>query len=147
MAYLWQQSPAYRTKSIPESESFRFESIAKDEKGNPITNAVVDVYDENNQKLFTTLTDENGQYLFNLSSKNNHSIKIINEKEDKVGEIENISANPGETVIEETIISNPKSLKQKALSELKEIKTDNQIVKNQIDKIIKLIQESLDKSL
>ena len=74
MAYLWQQSPAYRTKSIPESESFRFESIAKDEKENPIINAVVDVYDENNQKLFTTLTDENGHYLFNLSSKNNHSI-------------------------------------------------------------------------
>ena len=52
---------------IPENESFRIEGTAKDEKGNLIINIPVDVYDENNQKLFTTLTDENGQYLFNLS--------------------------------------------------------------------------------
>jgi hypothetical protein len=130
---------------IPESESFRFEGTAKDEKGNLIINVPVDVYDENNQKLFTTLTDENGQYLFNLSSKENHFIKII--QEDKIGEIENVSANPGETILEEIIVSNPKSLKENTLSDLEEIETENKIVKNQINKIKKLIEESLDESL
>ena len=130
---------------IPENESFRFEGIAKDEKGNLIINVPVDVYDKNNQKLFTTLTDGNGQYLFNLSSKNNHTIKII--QEDKIGEIKDVSADPGETIIEEIIVSNPKSLKENTLSELKEIETENKIIDKQINKIEKLIEESLDESL
>jgi hypothetical protein len=40
---------------IPELEAFRIEGIVTDVEGNIIPNAIINIYDENNTKLFTTL--------------------------------------------------------------------------------------------
>ncbi|RZB29572.1 MAG: hypothetical protein AEth_01083, partial [Candidatus Argoarchaeum ethanivorans] len=67
---------------IPESEAFRIEGIVTDENGNVAVNAIIDVYDESGVRLFTTLTDENGQYLVIVSEEHVYTVKASTETEE-----------------------------------------------------------------
>jgi hypothetical protein len=66
---------------IPEPEAFRIEGEVANTEGNVVANVTVDVYDENGIELFTTLTDENGQYLVTVSEKHVYTVKASTETE------------------------------------------------------------------
>jgi hypothetical protein len=68
---------------IPEEEVFRIEGIVTDVEENIILNATINIYDENNNRLFTILTDENGTYLVTVSEKRVYTVEVLTDT--KVG--------------------------------------------------------------
>ena len=130
---------------IPENEAFKLKGTVKDSDGNIIVNSEINVYDEDGNKLFTTLTDEEGHYLFNLSSKNTYTVEVI--KEDKIEKSENIKSKPGKELIANLSIKNPKLLKLQSIEKLNQLKNDNPFINQKIDQIIKPIQLELNENL
>ncbi|MEA2075375.1 MAG: carboxypeptidase regulatory-like domain-containing protein [Euryarchaeota archaeon] len=90
---------------IPEEEAFRIEGIITDVEGNIVANATINVYDENNTKLFTTLTDENGTYLVTASAEHVYTVEAIFGN--KTGTSYNVSGEPGEVVNVDLVVALP----------------------------------------
>jgi hypothetical protein len=90
---------------IPESEAFRIEGIATGVEGNIVLNATINVYDENNTKMFTTLTDENGTYLVTASVEHVYTVEAIFGN--KTGTFYNVSGEQGEVVKVNLIVALP----------------------------------------
>jgi parallel beta-helix repeat protein len=126
---------------IPENEAFKLKGTAKDSDGNIIVNSQINVYDKKGNKLFTTLTDEDGHYFFNLSSKNTYTVEVI--QENKIEISENIKGAVGEELIVNLSIKNPKLLKLQSIEKLEQLKNDNHFINQKIDQIIKSIQSGL----
>ena len=63
------------------------EGIIKDQEGNPVPNARIDLYDENGKFIATAVSDENGKYIHGLEK--NQSFQLIAIKDDLEG-LENV---------------------------------------------------------
>ncbi len=151
---------------IPENEAFKLKGTIKDSEGNIIVNSEINVYDKNGNKLFTTLTDEEGHYLFYLSSENTYTVEVI--KEDEIEISGNIKSKPGKELIANLSIENPKLLKIQSIEKLEQLKIlplnlplangekerifffkkgERERVNRKIDQIIKSIQLGLNENL
>ena len=127
---------------IPESEAFRIEGIVTGVEENIVANATINVYDENNTKLFTTLTDENGTYLVTASVEHVYTVEAISEN--NVGITYNVFGTPGSIIDVSLKVANPKLLKEHSITELESAKAGDKKIDKEIDKIIKHIQRSLE---
>ena len=130
---------------IPENEAFKLKGTVKDSDGNIVVNSEINIYDEDGNKLFTTLTDEEGHYLFNLSSKNTYTVEVI--KKDKIEKSENIKGAIGTELIVNLSIENPKLLKIQSIEKLNRLKNDNSFINQKINQMIKSIQLGLNDNL
>ena len=80
---------------VPEEEAFQLQGVAKDSSGSVLENATVDIFDEDGNKLFTTITNEQGEYILTLSAKKVYTAEVTYN--DIIG-FEEISGEPGETL-------------------------------------------------
>lgn len=130
---------------IPESEAFRIEGKVTDVEENIVANATINIYDEHNTKLFTTLTDENGTYLVTASAEHVYTVEAITDTE--AGIVHNVSGAVGTiTNVDLTVVTvaNPKLLKEHSITTLESAKIGDKKIDKEIDRIINHIQKSLE---
>lgn len=127
---------------IPDAEAFRIQGIVTDVEENIVANATINVYDESETKLFTTLTDENGTYLVTASTEHVYTVEAISEN--NTGIAYNVFGTPGSIIDVSLKVANPKLLKENSITVLENAKTGDKKVDKEIDGVIEHIKKSLE---